>query len=96
MRRLAATSLMLAALALPAQATPVLLALNEQPKCMAEVEHSAVLHLKGMRKVGASSVRLTIKQNKAVKAKPADFRVAKKAFVACMTRRLEAQSVSVE
>ncbi|UWQ75600.1 hypothetical protein [Leisingera sp. M658] len=88
--------LAMACFTMPASANPILYAMNEQPYCLEEVANSEVLHVKGLKRVGNSGVRMTIKQSKRVEAKAKDFRTARSAFTACMARRLEAHSVTVE
>ncbi|KIC11819.1 hypothetical protein RA19_04060 [Leisingera sp. ANG-M1] len=88
--------LAVACFAMPASANPILYAMNEKPHCLEEVANSETLHVKSLKRVGSSGVRMTIKQSKRVKAKAKDFRTAKAAFTACMAHRLEAHSVTVE
>ena len=80
----------------PATANPILLALNEQPNCLEEVENSDALQIKRYKKVGSDGVRITIKKNKKTNPSNADFKAAQADFKACMKHRLEAHSVELK
>ena len=91
-KTLLASAVLMSFVVAPALANPLLVAINEQPKCAKAVNNSNALRI-GMKRVGDDGVRLKIRKSKSAAVSNSDFRQAKAAYTACMKQKLATHSI---